>query len=258
MRCRRSTALSSKVTQRKHRFSQRRILLSALSTLHSVITTSSPSESVVIRTAASVGAGSIANAVSTSSSFSESSTDSWPRQVQSLWRRLGFSHNGAAPALTSSTEGTSRADSYHSRLCYQQDASQVKSEAVRDFLLCVECEKPRCLFSAKKLTNEQTAQLSAALEGKHYVCGGPLFEHDRPLVSVVGARSDLTCNLDVSPEHFSYERAFPPDCHACGDKNPQPVSQALAQKHHSVHPLCSRCLEKGVKHRTRGKKAVRV
>ena len=134
---------------------------------------------------------------------------------------------------------------------------QVKSEAIRVFVLCVECEKPRCLLSAKKLTNERTAQLSAAVEGMHYVCGGPLYQHDHLLVSVAGARSDFICNSDVIPHYFFYQRAFPQVCHACGDKHRQLIPQALAQKHQSVHTQCTSCLEKGVKHRTKDEKRPR-
>ena len=124
-------------------------------------------------------------------------------------------------------------------------------------MLCTECAKPRCLFSAKKLSAEQATQLAVALEELQYVCGGPLLEEDHPLVSVVGARVHITCGTPMSSHYYASKRAFPPVCYACGSKEPCPIAADMLQQHQSVHPVCTACLEKGVKHRTRGKRMVR-
>ena len=130
---------------------------------------------------------------------------------------------------------------------------QVKSEAVRDFVLCTECTEPRCFLSAKKLSDEQATQLAMALEDEQYVCGGPLFEEGHLLVSVVGARADITCSTPLSPHYFSSKRAFSPVCYSCGRKSPCEIGADMLQQHQTVHPVCAACLEKGVQHRTRGK-----
>ena len=126
------------------------------------------------------------------------------------------------PSLKKQQEGRSRTTA-DSEYC----AVPVKSETVRDFVLCSNCERPRCLFSAKKLTMEQVQQVEAAKEDVDFVCGGNLFPEEHPLHRIVGLRTDISCNSHVSPLFYSCKRGFPPACYACGDKNPLPVADAV-------------------------------
>ena len=130
----------------------------------------------------------------------------------------------------------------------------LKCETVRDYVLCTECQRPRCLFSAKKLSLEQAAQVATAQEETDYVCGRPLFSSQHPLVHIVGTRADIDCSTHVTSQYYSCKRGFSPVCYSCGGKNPCPVPEDILCQHQTVHPVCAACQSKGVQLRTRGKK----
>ena len=71
----------------------------------------------------------------------------------------------------------------------------LKKETVRCIVKCVECEKPRCIFSNKKLSAKQQEEPSRLLETYQYVCGSSLIpEGDDVLGGVVAVRPGLVCS----------------------------------------------------------------
>lgn len=128
------------------------------------------------------------------------------------------------------------------------------SATVRDMICCSDCGKPRCIFSDKKLSQEEAALLQTAKENTDYVCGGPIFPPQHPLVVKIGVRSDVTCTSDVSTHYYSSKRGFPLVCYKCGSKTPVEIPLAVKVQFQSVHPVCLDCKNHGQSFRTRGQK----
>ena len=63
-----------------------------------------------------------------------------------------------------------------------------KAETVRAVIVCDECDKPRCLHAAKKLTDEQKHLVTALQQDYHYICGAPIVTPDSKLHGVVAVR----------------------------------------------------------------------
>ena len=133
----------------------------------------------------------------------------------------------------------------------------VTAANVRDTVVCSVCDKPRCLFAVKKLTQADAAAITQMKEDVNCVCGGTVIPSDDPLSKKVGTRLDIACTSEVSSHYFASKRGLPPVCYKCGCVNPLPISAETAARYQSVHPLCQECKNKGFSLRTRGERKVR-
>ena len=133
----------------------------------------------------------------------------------------------------------------------------VTAANVRHTVVCSVCDKPRCLFAVKKLTQADAAAITQMKEDVNCVCGGTVIPSDDPLSKKVGTRLDIACTSEVSSHYFASKRGLPPVCYKCGCVNPLPISAETAARYQSVHPLCQECKNKGFSLRTRGERKVR-
>ena len=88
-------------------------------------------------------------------------------------------------------------------------------ETVRDIIVCYHCGKPRCIYSIKKLTLEQTSEIDNFKENVLYSCGG-----DIP-IGYIFPEEGITCETHISVHYFSnrLKVKFPLVCHICGDND---------------------------------------
>ena len=96
----------------------------------------------------------------------------------------------------------------------QQKGLFVNSK-MRDAICCVECGRPRVIYSMKKPTGKKLLQaLDAYKEGIDYQCGASLFDSDevaesgdktlKELASTFHVRQALTCRDDVEESYFNF------------------------------------------------------
>ncbi|KAK6186795.1 hypothetical protein SNE40_006067 [Patella caerulea] len=113
------------------------------------------------------------------------------------------------------------------------------AETVRSFVSCYMCGKPRCLYSSRKLTDEQQVKLEKTTEDILYSCGSP------PFVNFLLCEDEVSCDDDVCIHYYSKRRNFPPCCYVCGD--------SLELWEGDGHPVCESCTNLK-RFRTRGAK----
>jgi hypothetical protein len=75
--------------------------------------------------------------------------------------------------------------------------NSVSSSNVGAVVMCQNCSKQRCVFSAAGLQPEQRTLMKAALADAMYVCGGPLVPEDHELHEVLRTKDGLTCCTDM-------------------------------------------------------------
>lgn len=108
-----------------------------------------------------------------------------------------------------------------------------KATAVRALVTCSNCGKPRCLFSKKELSREETSLLEKAKE-EDYVCGSFLINQDpdqnHPLCGVIHQRIALNCENAVEKEYY----------------NPKPTNNGKSGQRLSFRPpnICHLCASK--------------
>lgn len=73
----------------------------------------------------------------------------------------------------------------------------LKKETVRNIVKSVSCNKPRCVFAAKKLPPEQSKEFHRVAEDYEYSCGAELLPTGHPLHDVVVLRPALSCSVDI-------------------------------------------------------------
>lgn len=106
-----------------------------------------------------------------------------------------------------------------------------KPTAVRDIVTCIECGKPRCLFSKNELSKQTRSLLEKAKEAD-YVCGSFLINQDpdqnHPLREVVYQRIALNCDNAVEKEYY----------------NPKPTNNGASGQRQSFQsrPICHLCI----------------
>ncbi|CAG8767772.1 14884_t:CDS:2, partial [Racocetra persica] len=140
---------------------------------------------------------------------------------------------------------------------------------VRILVKCIECNRPRVLYSQYRLNPEEENLLKNFLETIDYTCGTtfygisdltkaspPLFRNDN---NCSINNDELTCAISIEVPYFS-SHLYPDVCFQCGDTeifSPTPASE---------QPYCSECYAtvktkkkkgKGVKFKAKKRKAVK-
>ena len=88
---------------------------------------------------------------------------------------------------------------------------------VRGTITCTDCQKSRCVYSAKLLTIAQSNAIQCIREAEMYSCGASLFGEAHPLCEVVVVRTTLMCELPVEATYYGATTTNLPDvCNHCG------------------------------------------
>jgi len=82
---------------------------------------------------------------------------------------------------------------------------QLKVERVRDWILCVECSKPRLVYSVLKLTTSQYDRWRFLKEEYQYTCGSPVMaaDIDVELNGVLYVKLSLKCRDNVEEQYYN-------------------------------------------------------
>lgn len=86
----------------------------------------------------------------------------------------------------------------------------------RATILCVECRKPRVLYSKHVLTERQKVSLVIILSEFDYTCGAPITPPHHLLHGVVMTRSQMSCASAVEVTYYSGDIGRKDTCCHCG------------------------------------------
>ena len=132
---------------------------------------------------------------------------------------------------------------------------RMTAETVCDVLVCGECLKPRCLYSKRKLSRSELAELNHCKEDYVYTCGGTIFPENHNLFSLCCPEQNQSCEETVSTHYYSSRLQREMCCYNCGVFGDlKPISDEMKRSFQSVHPICTDCSTQGKKERTRGPK----
>lgn len=118
------------------------------------------------------------------------------------------------------------------------------AQHARAVVHCGEWEKPRLLYSMRKLSSKQQLMVSIAVSEGDYTCGSPLLSPDHSLTSTVSVRLALSCGDPVEVAFYSQEFTRKDVCAHCGGVEGH-GSQELSAKFKTVLPCCDSCLQGG-------------
>ena len=96
---------------------------------------------------------------------------------------------------------------------------RMTAETVCDYVVCMECLKPRCLYSSKRLAHSQYTQLQCYKEEFLYSCGASVLHEESTLATLCSAELVSGCHENVTPNKYASRLTNPP-CGAFGDLRP--------------------------------------
>ena len=74
-------------------------------------------------------------------------------------------------------------------------------------VMCGECQKPRCIYSATKLSDAEANAVEQVKDSNVYTCGSELLSQDHHLASAVIVRIGITCQSPTT--YHAATRSFP-------------------------------------------------
>ena len=141
------------------------------------------------------------------------------------------------PSVTENPQKTHTRDTLHKTL--------LQGAKIRDFVKCVECQKPRCVYSASKLNFTDQLAFRKVKEGDiglQYTCGSCLFPQDSKYYDTLVVRESLTCTSSMETGYYASKMsAFKPVCFHCGigdDLADDDNLKNLKRTYSVVRPIC--------------------
>ena len=124
------------------------------------------------------------------------------------------------------------------------------SSKVRAILNCQECFKPRCVYSARKLSLNEKVLLDVVVEDKTYTCRAAVFPPSSPLADTVVVRQNIGCPNPMEAQYYSATLvSFPPVCYFCAVGEECLVEddsiRELRKEYAVVRPICFLCKAEG-------------
>ena len=117
------------------------------------------------------------------------------------------------------------------------------AKTVKQTVTCIDCEKPRVIYSATKLSAHENGILTRILGLYQYSCGSELQElkpedSDKApricaLLEKVFVKANLSCASPMEIPYYS-SGVFPPVCYHCGAQN--------TDTEDGQYPMCADCV----------------
>ena len=128
---------------------------------------------------------------------------------------------------------------------------------VRSIMVCSECNKPRCVYTAASLSSEERNRLKCLAETRVYTCGSTLFPPESPLHRTIVCRQTLNCSSVMETQYYSgVSTAFPPVCWHCASPEEMLTNdefmEDLRSQYAVVRPICFLCRSDGKRPATWG------
>ena len=127
--------------------------------------------------------------------------------------------------------------------------SKLNKQNARGYLKCARCQKPRVIYSLKKLNQREDRALERIkrMYGSQYECGCILVpEGETALEGKVFTRVMMSCGTPVETPYFTSNliKTAKDICRHCGVGNVA-VEPELLAKHSRVIPSCQKCRAQG-------------
>jgi hypothetical protein len=158
--------------------------------------------------------------------------------------KLGYSLEG--PAAKKIKKSTTRKDdaSCSSQPDMSTETGIFTAQMARSFITCIECLKPRLLYSKYTLTSRQALLLTVVQDDAEFTCGSPLVVSGHPLHNVIHARQPMNCADPVEVPYYTAAFGRVDICAHCAV--PDCVADAdLRSRFKTVLPCCASCFELG-------------
>lgn len=121
------------------------------------------------------------------------------------------------------------------------------AQNARSTVVCVECSKPRVIYSKLKLSSRQQLQLAELIRDFIYTCGAPLTPPGHSLNGKTTIRMNLDCASPMETPYYSATVGPCDICYYCGVHKGE-VDRELKTQFKTVLPLCTLCSAKGFEH----------
>ena len=109
-------------------------------------------------------------------------------------------------------------------------------------ITCVECQKPRVIFSNKKLRTSQEMLLAVTVSEYEYSCGSTLFPPScHNLIKELTINQYLSCQQPVEVSYYVSDVGRKDLCCHCAGINAI-VDPALKKQFKTVLPICDSCV----------------
>lgn len=124
------------------------------------------------------------------------------------------------------------------------DASMFTAQNARFIAECVECKKPRVIYSKNKLTERQQMQLIILLTEHDYTCGCFVTVPGNSLHNKVHVRLGITCGTPVELAFYRSSFAKTDLCCICASGSAF-IDEKLRECFKTVLPICQSCKDEG-------------
>jgi len=123
------------------------------------------------------------------------------------------------------------------------DSSIFTAQNAHALIDCIDCRKPRVIYSKTKLTDRQKMQLALLMSQYDYTCGSPATPPTHTLHGKVLTRLTLTCESTIEIPYYSAEIGRKDVCCYCASEGAT-VDDNLKKQFKTVLPLCASCVQK--------------
>ena len=118
-------------------------------------------------------------------------------------------------------------------------SSMCSVQNARSTVTCIECRKPRVIYSKQRLSEREQVVLAISLSDLDYTCGAALLPPDMTLSQRAMTRGNLSCAVPV--EVPFYGSGFGSDvCAYCAAEGSE-TDQNMRKLYKTVLPLCNGC-----------------
>ena len=122
----------------------------------------------------------------------------------------------------------------------------ISAQTARAVAVCIECRKPRVIYSKNKLSERQKVVLAVGLSEFEYSCGSSLFPPSVPgsLKQSMSLKPNLQCVMPVEISYYGSDLGRKDLCAYFGIEEALTDTE-LKKQFMTVLPLCIECREKG-------------
>ena len=119
------------------------------------------------------------------------------------------------------------------------------AQTARATVLCTECQKPRLIFSNKKLTLQQELRLAKTLSHYNFTCGSHLLPPDSPqYMLLLSTKGNINCAHPIEVAFYGADMGRKDLCCLCA--SPEGVTDPLLKEHFkTVLPIRDACRSEG-------------
>lgn len=120
------------------------------------------------------------------------------------------------------------------------DAHLCITQNARAIVECVECRKPRVVYSHHKLTERQIMSFTISISEYEYTCGSPLLPPTNSMSKKVMSRLNINCDSHVELAYYGSGLGQVDICSVCAEPEAD-TNAELKKQYKTVLPLCKTC-----------------